>query len=292
MGDASYLENLGFSQNEAKVYTALLKNKLLNGYEIAKISGVSRSLVYEVINRLVVKGVLFRLDGEPSYYTPLEYDKLIERMKREHENNINKAEEYLRNLAGEEESHDYVMNIVGIDKTIRKAAALIDGAQEEISLSVWQEEFMLLKGALRRAIERGVKIYLFTFEDIEMDGCVVFSYRISDASQLFPYRRLTLVVDSDQCLTGENSGDRSVFTYTKNHAIVSLATDEIVLNIFWFQYMKKKGCLCAGNTAKDFLHDIENMAKELNIGSDMTKNLMVYDFQRRMHGNEEGLRER
>lgn len=56
--------------------------------------------------------------------------------------------------------------------------------------------------------------------------------------------------------------------------------------------MKKKGYLCAGNTAKDFLHDIENMAKELNIGSDMTKNLMVYDFQRRMHGNEEGLRER
>ena len=137
MGDTSYLENLGFSQNEAKVYTALLKNKLLNGYEIAKLSGVSRSLVYEVINRLVVKGVLFRLEGEPSYYTPLAYGKLIERMKREHENNINKAEEYLRNLAGEEESHDYVMNIVGIDKTIRKAAALIDGAQEEISLSVW-----------------------------------------------------------------------------------------------------------------------------------------------------------
>ena len=78
----------------------------------------------------------------------------------------------------------------------------------------------------------------------------------------------------------------------KNHAIVSLATDEIVLNIFWFQYMKKKGVLRAGNTAKDFLHDIENMAKELNIGSDMTKNLMVYDFQRRMHGNEEGFRER
>ena len=85
MGDTSYLENLGFSQNEAKVYTALLKNKLLNGYEIAKLSGVSRSLVYEVINRLVVKGVLFRLEGEPSYYTPLAYGKLIERMKREHE---------------------------------------------------------------------------------------------------------------------------------------------------------------------------------------------------------------
>ncbi len=292
MGDVSYLEKLGFSQNEAKVYTALLKNKLLNGYEIAKLSGVSRSLVYEVINRLVSKGILFRLEGEPSYYTPLEYDKLIERMKKEHESNLKKAEEYLRNLAGEEENHDYVMNIVGFDKTIRKAAALIDGAREEISLSVWQEEFTLLKGALQRALERGVKIYLFTFEDIAMDGCVVFSYRIHDASQLFPYRRLTLVVDGDQCLTGENSGDRSVFTYTRNHAIVSLATDEIVLNIFWYQYMKKRGVLCSGNTAGDFLRLIENMAKELDISSDMTKNLMVYDFQRRKHDEEEGLRER
>ena len=46
--------------------SALLRNKFLNGYEIAKLSGVSRSLVYEVVNRLVGKGILIRLEGEPN----------------------------------------------------------------------------------------------------------------------------------------------------------------------------------------------------------------------------------
>ena len=56
MNSFEFLEKLGFSSNEAKVYGTLIKHKVLNGYEIAKLSGVARSLVYEVINRLVAKG--------------------------------------------------------------------------------------------------------------------------------------------------------------------------------------------------------------------------------------------
>mgnify|MGYP001039520428 CR=1 FL=1 len=283
MEEGNCLENLGFSRNEAKVYTTLLKHKQLNGYEIAKLSGVSRSLVYEVINRLVGKGILLRLEGEPNYYKPLEYDKLIRRMKQESENHINKAEEYLKGLMGEEENRDFVMNLVGFDKFIKKAIVLIDSASKEISLSVWSNEFELLQGALTRAMERGVKVYLFTFEEVNPKGAVLFSYRISDAASLFPYRRMTLVVDGEQCLTGENNGDRSIFIYTKNHAIVSLATDEIVLNIFWYKYMEKRGLLRKKNSSEEFLQIIEALAKELGINEDMTKNLMVYEFQRRKY---------
>ena len=114
------LEGLGFSQNEEKVYTTLLRNKMLNGYEIAKLSGVSRSLVYEVVNRLVGKGILIRLEGEPNYYIPLEYDKLIARMKKESEEAIDRAEEFLKGLADGEENGDYVLNIVGYDKFLKR----------------------------------------------------------------------------------------------------------------------------------------------------------------------------
>lgn len=47
MNSFEFLEKLGFSSNEAKVYGTLIKHKVLNGYEIAKLSGVARSLVYE-----------------------------------------------------------------------------------------------------------------------------------------------------------------------------------------------------------------------------------------------------
>ena len=68
MNNYEFLEKLGFSSNEAKVYGTLIKHKVLNGYEIAKLSGVARSLVYEVINRLVAKGAVIRIDGEPNFY--------------------------------------------------------------------------------------------------------------------------------------------------------------------------------------------------------------------------------
>ena len=72
MNNYEFLEKLGFSSNEAKVYGTLIKHKVLNGYEIAKLSGVARSLVYEVINRLVAKGAVIRIDGEPNFYKPIE----------------------------------------------------------------------------------------------------------------------------------------------------------------------------------------------------------------------------
>ncbi|MCI8800268.1 TrmB family transcriptional regulator [Acetatifactor muris] len=279
--ETQYLKSLGFSQNEEKVYTALLQHKFLNGYEIAKFSGVSRSLVYGVIDRLVNRGILFQVEGEPCYYRPLEYEKLISRIRREQESDLNRAEEFLSGLSGEEENQDYVLNLVGYDRFIRKALELIGGAKREVSLSVWREEFERLREALAAAIAQGVKVYLFSFEDIDLAGAKVFSYRLRDASGLFPYRRMTLLVDGTVCLTGADSGQRSIFTYTKNHAIVSLATDELVLNIFCHRYVEKQGLLAPGKTSEDFLRMLRGLAGQFGVDWDMTKNLMVYEFQER-----------
>ena len=287
MTEHDYLEKLGFSQNEAKVYTTLLRNKRLNGYEIAKLSGVSRSLVYEVVNRLVGKGILLRLEGEPNYYIPLEYEKLMARIKRENEENITRAEAFLKGLAQGEENRDYVLNIVGYDKFMKKAVALIDSAEEEISLSIWHNELSVLRQALEHAVKKGIKVYIFSFQEIELEGAVLFSYGISDAARLFPYRRMTLIVDGIQCVNGESGGAEDIYTYTRNHAIVSLAIDEIVLNIFWYKYIEKQGLLHRGITSKEFLQAIAALAGELGINADMTKNFMVYDFQRRYGEDEE-----
>lgn len=101
MNNYEFLEKLGFSSNEAKVYGTLIKHKVLNGYEIAKLSGVARSLVYEVINRLVAKGAVIRIDGEPNFYKPIEYQDLIRSIKEENEKNIACAERELQQLATE-----------------------------------------------------------------------------------------------------------------------------------------------------------------------------------------------
>ena len=161
MNSFEFLEKLGFSSNEAKVYGTLIKYKVLNGYEIAKLSGVARSLVYEVINRLIAKGAVIRIDGEPNFYKPIEYQDLIRSIKEENEKNIACAERELQQLATENADVDYVMNIVGEEKYVAKAKELIDSAQAEISLSIWRESFEVLRSNIENAISRGVKVYFY-----------------------------------------------------------------------------------------------------------------------------------
>jgi len=42
---------------------------------------------------------------------------------------------------------------------------------------------------------------------------------------------MKIIIDGGECLVGEE-GDCNVYAHTRNHSVVSLATDEIVLNVF------------------------------------------------------------
>lgn len=274
-----FLIKVGFSLNEAKVYVTLLQNKALNGYEIAKLSGVSRSLVYDVIERLLNKGFIIKSEGAINYYVALDYNKTLEKIDNENHKNLLNAEAKLKLLSKKENDNEFIFNIRGSDKFIDKAKERILLAKREISLSIWKQDFALLEDDLLKAIKRGVKVYIFSFEDIILDKAEIFSYKVKDASNLFPYRRISLIIDNNDTFIGENIGDKSVSIYTKNQAISSLAIDEIVLNIFWFKLIEKNSLLEKCSTSKGFLEVLNILKKEMGITPNMTKNFMVFDFQ-------------
>lgn len=281
-----FLIKVGFSLNEAKVYVTLLQNKALNGYEIAKLSGVSRSLVYDVIERLLNKGFIIKSEGAVNYYVALDYNKALEKIDNENRKNLLNAEANLKLLSKKDNDNEFIFNIRGFDKFIEKAKEKIKLAKKEISLSIWKQDFAFLRDDLSKALRRGVKVYIFSFEDIILDNAEIFTYKVKDASNLFPYRRISLIIDNNDTFIGENIGDKSVSIYTKNQAISSLAIDEIVLNIFWFKLIKKNSLLERCSTSKGFLEVLNILRKEMDITTNMTKNFMVFNFQ--YGGNKNG----
>src|SRR5699024_8040095 len=56
------LQALGFSEYEARAYVALLGETDLNGYEVAKASGMPRANVYPVLERLVSRRAARRIE--------------------------------------------------------------------------------------------------------------------------------------------------------------------------------------------------------------------------------------
>lgn len=274
-----FLLEIGFTLNEAKVYLTLLQNRYLNGYEISKLSNVSRSLVYNVIDRLVGKGFVLKSEGQINYYCALPYDKVIEKIKNDNINKLNVAREKLKNYSRIENESEYIFNIKGIDEFFSKANDLILNAKKEISISIRKEDFPKIEESLSIASEKGIKIYIFSFSNIDFPYGEIFSYQLKNPASLFPYRRISIVVDGKEVIVGENAGDKSICVLSKNHALVSMTTDEIVLNIFWLKYIKSKGLLKDNATSDEFLTLLNKLREDLRVSPDMTKNYLVFNFQ-------------
>src|SRR5512147_3106445 len=79
------MTQIGFTEYEAKVYLALLSESPATGYQLSKISGVPRSMVYEALSRLHARGaVLESLEDRSAVYRPLPPELLLERHHDDH----------------------------------------------------------------------------------------------------------------------------------------------------------------------------------------------------------------
>ena len=80
------LQRLGFAEYEARAYLALVKRSPLNGYELAKASGIPRANVYGVLERLGARRAIVRVDEDGgARYAPVPPADLMRRLSGEFE---------------------------------------------------------------------------------------------------------------------------------------------------------------------------------------------------------------
>ena len=81
------LQDLGLTQNEAKIYEVLIENNKLSTGEISSKSGIHRRNVYDSISRLSNKGLIFTIIGqEDNIYqavSPIKLKNLLEQSLRD-----------------------------------------------------------------------------------------------------------------------------------------------------------------------------------------------------------------
>ncbi|MCD6102045.1 MAG: TrmB family transcriptional regulator [Candidatus Cloacimonetes bacterium] len=79
------LKKIGLLESEAKVYFYLLKKKNFTAAEIAKLSHVSRSKIYEVLAKLVQKGLCTETLGKVKKYSPVSPEVVFANLYNEFE---------------------------------------------------------------------------------------------------------------------------------------------------------------------------------------------------------------
>ncbi len=112
---------------------------------------------------------------------------------------------------------------------------MIREAHQEIYLSLWRKEFEELRRELEEAVQRGVKVILFSFTSLPQVG-LVYSYGL-DEKQLEKVwdHKIILVRDREELIMGEaNRLMQCKTAWTRNKAIVQIAANHIVLDITLF----------------------------------------------------------
>jgi sugar-specific transcriptional regulator TrmB len=198
------LQDLGFSEYEAKAYIALVQANPATGYQVSKESGVPRSMIYEVLNKLIARGAaLSSMAERTTLYAPVLPDELLDRLRHEFEQQLDSARRALAAIASPPRA-EYVWNIEGGDNILAKARDMIESAETQVHIGLLPATLPGLQASLRRAIERGVEVIVNTTSSVEIpDARVVVTPLVLDDVGQLGTQGLMLTVDSAQALVSQ-----------------------------------------------------------------------------------------
>jgi HTH-type transcriptional regulator, sugar sensing transcriptional regulator len=99
------LKNLGFTDYFTNIYVSLLEIGELNAHELSKQTSVPYSRIYEVLNEMVKRKIITKLEGRPSTFIGNDPSEVFFKMKKNLESNFEQNMQsslpFLKDLFGE-----------------------------------------------------------------------------------------------------------------------------------------------------------------------------------------------
>ncbi len=222
MEETGLIEKLllfGLGRQEAIIYICLLKSGELTGYEVAKLTGISRSNVYNTLASLVEQGAAYVCEGSSTRYVAVGMEEFCDNRIRY----MQEMEQVLVLNAPKRQlpSEGYV-TIEGYEHINDKIHHMILGAKQRIYFSA--NEFFLGKWEkeITEVLNRNVKVVFLSekLPDNLQKLNVIFYKRLPAEEPWDPgEQQIRLIIDSAYVLTGDvvgSSTDTCLYCAQKN----------------------------------------------------------------------------
>jgi sugar-specific transcriptional regulator TrmB len=92
------LRKLGLTEYEAKAYATLVGVGEATAREVHELCGVPRTRIYDILRDLETKGFVEFVQGSPTYYRAVEPDQVMERLRNELVESIDRSTSELKSL--------------------------------------------------------------------------------------------------------------------------------------------------------------------------------------------------
>ena len=237
-----HLKEIGFNSYESKVYLALLKNYPATGYEVSKNSGVPQARAYDTLKVLENRKVIVSSGEKPQTYSPVRPEELIDKYEKKINGSIDYLKENLPSL-----SDDYVepvLNLRGSISISQQLKDMIESAEKEIFIELWDVDFKEIKDSLKKAYERGVDIKIVGYNNPECDFGVVYQHGLGDSiEETMGGRWIIAAVDNNIAIAGVISSTKNVpnVVCTRNLDLVLIIKEVVVHDMFLLDVEAKLG---------------------------------------------------
>lgn len=202
MDDMIFVEKLtafGLTRQEASIYLCLYKNGTLTGYEAAKLTGISRSNVYNALAGLAEKGAAYLLEGSSSRYMAVPVRELCDNKLRA----LSEAKAWLeQNMPKASQPSEGYITIVGEQQILDKMHHMMEEAGKRVYLAASSERISRFVPELSALLAKKTKVVLLS--DREPDGLKGAVFYRTEGKE----NQVRLIADSRYVLTGELTGSR------------------------------------------------------------------------------------
>jgi len=216
MDDGILLERLmefGLTRQEATIYLCLYRNGEMTGYEASKLTGISRSNVYNGLTGLREKGAAYKREETAAKYVAVDVDEFCRNKIRRMEESRTYLAEHMKRPESDADSY---LTIVGQRNIRDKASNMLVNTQHRVYLSAPAEFIESVSGELRKLLDAGKKVVVLADRNPELDGA--FFYQKDNMED-----QLRLIVDSTDVLTGDfGRAQTDTCLYTKQKNFVSV----------------------------------------------------------------------
>lgn len=223
------LTGFNLTRQEASIYLTLLSTGELSGYEVAKITGISRSNAYTALANLVEKGCAFVIDGSVTMYTPVKVEEFCENRIRK----LQDTKKSLLNVVPEkrEEVCGYI-TIKGQNHIVDKMKNIISQAKHRVYISSSWDIISLVAEEIEAGIKRGIKMVIISPKPVAVEGATIY---VKDELN----NQIRLIADSTDVLTGDiEDGENSTCLYSRKKNLVDLLKESLKNEIKLIEIMK------------------------------------------------------
>lgn len=251
------LEDLGFSNYEAKAYWGLIQENAISGYRLSKLTGIPRSRIYEILERLTVKGFAIQLQSDPVEYVPLAVEDLMTQLKGNFDDKLSilKTEVERLSTKGTQES---IWNLRTREMIINRARAMIIKAQKSIYLVAWAETIEELRTELKDAANQGIRIVTISCGEISSLAGIHYKHAFEEDLVQMDNSSINLVIDGNEVLVGETLPADSCQAAWSNNSGLIFVTEEYIRHEVYIHKIIERLSETAGQALQEALNEGSN----------------------------------